>query len=229
MTSVAQKLNLTAHIASSVGWLGAVASFLALSIAGLTSRNPETVRSSYLAMELLGAYVVLPLSLLALLTGLVQSVGSHWGLFRYYWVTAKLVLTLGAILVLLLHQFTAVEGAARLVADGTVGTLRELGRFGTQLVGDASAAIVVLVVLTVLGVYKPWGRTAYGRRMLELERGGPEGTRGTAADGRHPSVTEMGGSSTPVGVKILIAVIALLVILFVALHLVGGGLGGHGH
>ena len=143
------------------------------------------------------------------------------------WVTTKLVLTLGAIILLLLHQFTAVEGAARLVAQGTVGTLPELGRFGIQLVGDASAAVVVLLVVTVLGVYKPWGRTAYGRRMLELARGGPEGTRATAAAGRHRSVTEMGGPSTPIGVKILIAVIALLVIVFVALHLAGGGLGRH--
>lgn len=39
MTPALRKLNLTAHITSSVGWLGAVASFLALSIAGLTSTN----------------------------------------------------------------------------------------------------------------------------------------------------------------------------------------------
>src|SRR5687768_2910550 len=53
MTPALHKLNLTAHVTSSVGWLGAVAAFLVLSIAGLTSQDPEIVRGSYLAMNLI--------------------------------------------------------------------------------------------------------------------------------------------------------------------------------
>jgi len=47
-------LALTVHITSSVGWLGAVAGFLALSIAGMVSRDAELVRGVYLAMNLVG-------------------------------------------------------------------------------------------------------------------------------------------------------------------------------
>src|SRR5712691_5373000 len=108
MTPALRKLSFTAHVTSSVGWLGAVASFLVLSIAGLTSQDAETVRGAYLAMNLLGQFIIVPLSLAALLTGLVQSLGTHWGLFRHYWVLVKLTLTIGATLLLLLHQFTAV-------------------------------------------------------------------------------------------------------------------------
>ncbi len=35
-----RKLALTAHVASSVGWLGAVVAFLALSIVGFPARTP---------------------------------------------------------------------------------------------------------------------------------------------------------------------------------------------
>src|SRR5215469_13667182 len=112
MTPALRKLNLTAHVSSSIGWLGAVASFLVLSIAGLTSQNAEIVRGAYLSMNLIGQFIIVPLSLAALLTGLVQSLGTHWGLFRHYWVSAKFVLTILATIILLLHQFTAVEGAA---------------------------------------------------------------------------------------------------------------------
>jgi len=52
MTLRLRKLALTMHVTSSVGWLGAVAAFLALSIAGLTSGNDETMRAAYLAMQL---------------------------------------------------------------------------------------------------------------------------------------------------------------------------------
>src|SRR5258708_36094970 len=98
MPSTLRKLNLTAHVTSSVGWLGAVGSFLVLCIAALTSHDPKFVLSAYLAMNLLGQFIIVPLSLAALLTGLVQSLGTEWGLFRHYWVLVKFILTIGAII-----------------------------------------------------------------------------------------------------------------------------------
>src|SRR5437764_8176909 len=154
MTPAVHKLNLTAHITSSVAWLGAVASFLVLSIFGLTSRDPEIVRGAYLAMNLIGRFIIVPLSLVALLTGLVQSLGTHWGLFRHYWVLVKFTLTIGATILLLLHQFTAVARAANGAAGVASGTLPEIGRLGTQLVGDAGLAVLILVVTATLSVYK---------------------------------------------------------------------------
>lgn len=65
-----RKFVLTAHITFSVGWFGAVAGFLSLAVAGLTSMNAQMVRSAYLAMELIGWFVIVPCSLASLLTGL---------------------------------------------------------------------------------------------------------------------------------------------------------------
>jgi hypothetical protein len=164
MTPRVRKLALAAHVASSVGWMGAVVAFLALSIAGVTSRDADVVRSVYLAMNLVGDSVIVPLGIASLLTGLIQSLGTPWGLFRYYWVTAKFALTIGATSLLLLHQFTAVAGAARRAAGAAAGTLPEMGHLGTQLVGDAALAVGVLLVNTLLSIYKPWGKTSYGQR-----------------------------------------------------------------
>ncbi len=146
MTPALRRLTLTAHVTSSVGWLGAVAGFLVLSIAGLTSQDAEIVRGAYLAMNLLGQFLIVPLSLAALLTGLVQSLGTHWGLFRHYWVLVKFTLTIGATFLLLLHQFTAVAEAARRVSGAAPGTLPDVGQLGSQLVGDAGLAVLVLLV-----------------------------------------------------------------------------------
>ena len=122
MSQGLRKAMLTAHVVLSVGWLGAVVAFLVLSIAGLRSHDADMVRSAYLAMNLLGEFIIVPLSFAALLTGLVQSLGTQWGLFRHYWVLVKLTLTFGATALLLLHQFTAVAEAMRRVLGAAPGT-----------------------------------------------------------------------------------------------------------
>ncbi len=119
MTPGLRKVALTAHVTSSVGWLGAVAGFLALAVAGLTSQDPERVRAAYLAMELTGWCVIVPLSFASPLTGLVQSLGTSWGLFRHYWVLIKFLITIPATLLLLVHM-QPVGHLARVVAETRV-------------------------------------------------------------------------------------------------------------
>jgi hypothetical protein len=217
MTPRVRQLILTAHIISSVGWLGAVAAFLVLSIAGLTSADPEVVRVAYLAMDLIGRFLIVPMSLAALATGLVQGLATEWGVFRYYWITVKFVLSVLATVALLLHQYTAVAEAAKRVSGTAAGATSgpELGQLGIQLVGDASLAILVLLAATILSVYKPWGLTSYGRRI----------------HGRGTSIPDTARTSdgASLGLKIALAVLGVVVVVFVVLHLTGGGLGGHGH
>ncbi len=103
MTPRIRKLTITAHVACSVGWLGATAAFLVLSIAGLISRDDEVVRA-YLSMNLISRFVIIPMSLAALATGLLQALGTPWGLFRYYWIVVKFGLAIFASFALIVHQ-----------------------------------------------------------------------------------------------------------------------------
>lgn len=157
-----RKFALTAHVTASVGWMGAVAAFLALAIAGLRSRDTQTVRAAYLAMDLTAWAVIVPLAFASLFTGIVQSLGTSWGLIRHYWVLIKLLITVLATLVLLMHM-PAIGQVAGLAAVTTLssGDLRALR---VQVAVDAGAALVVLLVATVLGIYKPRGLTPYGWR-----------------------------------------------------------------
>jgi hypothetical protein len=165
MTPRLRKFALTAHVTSSVGWLGAVAGFLALAIAGLTSQDAQIVRAAYLSMELTGWFVIVPFSFASLLTGLVQSLGTTWGLFRHYWVLAKLLITVFATILLLVHM-QPIGRVASVAAETTLSSTDLRGR-RIQLVADAGAALVVLLVATALSVYKPQGRTPYGRNQYE--------------------------------------------------------------
>lgn len=158
----ARTLLLTAHVTASVGWLGAVAAFLALAIAGLVSADDATVRASYVAMELTTWAVIVPLCGAAMLTGLIQSLGTPWGLFRHWWVVVKLGLTLAATALLLLHT-RPIGQAARAAATGPLAP-GDLHGVRVQLVVDAAAALALLLVITALGIYKPRGLTPYGWR-----------------------------------------------------------------
>ena len=158
-----RKFVLTAHVVSSVGWLGAVAVFLALAVVGLTSQDAQLVRAVYLAMEPAGWFVLVPLSLASLLTGLVQSLGSKWGLLQHYWVLMKLLINVVATTVLLLYMQT-LGYLADVAAQTTLssGDLRLLRSPSSVL--HAGFGMLLLLVAATLSVYKPRGMTRYGQR-----------------------------------------------------------------
>jgi hypothetical protein len=157
-----RKFVLTAHVATSVGTLGAVAGFLALSLAGLTAEDPQLVRGSYLAMEVTARFVIIPLILASLLTGLIQSLGTSWGLFRHYWVLAKLLLTVATVLVLW-QQMEGIGYAAKVAAEATLSRT-DLSGLRNSLRLHAAGGLAVLLVTVGISIYKPRGLTRYGWR-----------------------------------------------------------------
>jgi hypothetical protein len=208
MTSGMRKLALTTHVTSSVGWFGAVAAFLVLAIAGLAGGHPETVRAAYMAMELMTWGIIVPFGVAALTTGIVQSLGTPWGLFRYYWVVAKLALTVVATIILLVH--TQPIGRVATLAAERVLSSADLDQLRIQLIADAGAAMVALLVATTLSVYKPWGLTSYGRQVLNMR--------------------ETSGATRPssAGWKALwLLGLLVAIVLFVIVHLSQGGFHHH--
>ena len=189
-----RKFALTAHLTSSVGWIGAVVAYLALGVSAVTSEDAQTVRAAWIAMERTGWYAIVPLALAALLTGLVMSLGTPWGLFRHYWVLITLALTILCTVVLLLHMPTVshMAGVAR-AADGA-----DLGRLGGDLL-HPGVGLVVLLVITVLNVYKPRGVTPYGWRKQREERArlAQHVSAATRPDASSPTCVEPTRGGTP--------------------------------
>jgi hypothetical protein len=165
MTPGVRKFVLTIHLTCSVGWIGAVIAYLVLGVAAVTSPDTQTVRGAWTAMDVTGWWAIVPLAITALLTGLVMSLGTHWGLFRHYWVLISLALTILCTVVLVLHMPT-VSAMARLAQTSDGADLRALG-------GDLfhpAVGLLVLLAITVLNVYKPAGVTPYGWRKQREQR-----------------------------------------------------------
>jgi uncharacterized membrane protein len=159
-----RNIALITHVTASVGWLGAVLAFLALAVTGLTTDDAALASSAYRALDLVGWDVIVPLCLASLVTGIVQSLGTKWGLFRHWWVLFKLLLNLFATILLLVHM-RPIDELARMAAAGVLSPGDHVG-MRIQLVFDASAALAVVLVANTLAILKPRGMTRYGRRVV---------------------------------------------------------------
>jgi hypothetical protein len=197
MTPGLRKAALLAHVTLSVAWLGSVVAYLALAWNGLRGKDVELARAAYLSMELVGWSVIVPLSLTTVLSGLLQSLGTEWGLFRHYWVTAKFLMASVGSVILLIHMRAVGQMAgfarASTLSAGDFGDLR------ISLVVHAVGGFLLLLTATALSLYKPWGLTPYGRR------------------------THVEGSPSRRGVCVLLGVLALILVLLVLHHLAGAG------
>jgi hypothetical protein len=168
MTPNIRRIALTAQIAASVGWFGAVAGFEALAIVGLITQDAFTMRAAYLAMEKVTWLAIVPFAFTSLITGLTMALGTKWGLFRHYWIVAKFLINTLSIALLLLH--TRLIGTLARAAETTALPAANLHGQASELAVKGSAALVALLVATSLAAVKPRGMTTYGRRKLQASR-----------------------------------------------------------
>lgn len=153
-----RKIALAVHLTVSIGWVGALFAYLALGIASVTSEQESKIRSAWIAMEVIGWWVIVPLALASLLTGILMALGTKWGLLRYYWVLISFVLTTFATSILLLHM-----------PDGSTVDQARMAR-GDELQGlggdlfHAGVGLAILLAVLGLNVMKPPGLTRYGWR-----------------------------------------------------------------
>ncbi|MQA10258.1 MAG: DUF2269 domain-containing protein [Pseudonocardiaceae bacterium] len=166
MSPRVRKAVLTTHIATSVGWLGAVAVYIGLDVTAVTSSDVELVRVAYLAMEMITYTAVVPLALAAVLIGIINALGTPWGLFRHYWVLTKLLLTLLAATVLLIETRTISQ-----LADAALRVSDPRDQPGT--LPHSIGGFIVLLTATILSVYKPRGVTRYGWHQQQKQRLNP--------------------------------------------------------
>lgn len=202
MTSKLRKFTLTSHITFSVGWLGAVAVFLALAITGLTTFDKQLAYSIYIAMEISTLYIIVPFCLASLITGLIQALGTKWGLFKHYWIIVKLFLTVAMTILLFLHlqPISYLAGVATDISSYKIETSGTL----IDLIAKSGATILVLVAITTISIYKPWGKVQHRRHTNNQQE-------------------NMQNKKKPVSFYLLVGLISLTII-FIIIHLFGGGM-----
>ena len=139
-----KKWLLLAHLIFSSIMLGGAVIFLVLSIVAATSTDASVISACYQAMHALSKTSVRASTIGTIVTGVLLSVWTHWGLFRYYWVIAKEVLTLVAIVVgpIGMYMWTLPAGA------------EDLGALWIGII----LQVISLAAIFGLSVLKPWGK-----------------------------------------------------------------------
>lgn len=213
MTPGLRTFTFTTHITSSLGWVGAVIAFLALAVTALTSPDEFVVRGTYLVMAPAAWFVLVPLAHASLLSGVALSLGTTWGLFRHYWVVLKLGITVFCTVILLIYMGTFRQMAG-LAADPVIDLA--LVRNASPVV-HATLALILLLIAAVLGVYKPFGMTVYGRRKQDERR------EANVLSSRAPTTARsaVDASSTPRWMYLSVIAAIGVMLLFLLLHLSG--------
>jgi putative copper export protein len=157
------RLMLMAHVVASVGWFGALLAFLVHAAAGTLSNDPQLVSAMALAMGVAAWYVILPLSVATVLSGIVQALGTAWGLLRHHWVVFKLLLT-GIATIVLLLKLGPIEAQARAARAGEVASAAFM-QTQTSLLLHSIGGTAVLLAAAVLAIAKPAGLTRWAGRV----------------------------------------------------------------
>ena len=135
---------LTAHIVIAVSLLGDSAGFLAVSIRASITDDSRSVLEMVGILDMFSRVFGIPLSVGALITGVGLGLGTRWGVFRYPWVTAKLLVIVSVMMV----GGLVIGPAMNTMLAGTADA-------SGQLIAAAAYDVVALAVATALSVFKP--------------------------------------------------------------------------
>lgn len=145
-----QNALVSLHVAASVSVLGADLVLLLLGSASLAGAEPITI---YPPARLVAVWLVAPLALLTLATGLALGLLTQWGIFTYWWVTIKLTIVLVLSAAVLLVLVPVLGATAESVTAPALDALTTAQRL--PLVAAPAVASTLLVVALVLAIFKP--------------------------------------------------------------------------
>ncbi|MGP3999983.1 DUF2269 domain-containing protein [Streptomyces sp. 8N706] len=169
----ARRATLVVHVCASVGWLGLTTGLLVLGITAVGTGSAATAEAAYRSMKIFGDWLVVPVSLLSLVSGVVLALGTPWGLARHRWVLTKFWITLAAVIASIVALRSHIDDAAAAVAAGL-----PVGATATDLVVAPSVATAAYLFATAISVLKPWGLTRRGQRARDTARSPAVGNSG---------------------------------------------------
>lgn len=160
----ARRATLVVHVAASAGWLGLTLGLVALAAAAITTDSAPTIEASVRSMKVFTDWLVLPLAFLTLLSGVLLSLGTPWGLAQHRWVYTKFWLTLVTVTASTFALRPGVNDAAATVSAG------EQLASSTDLIAGPIVSMSAYLFMMVISVLKPWGLTRRGRRLRAAHR-----------------------------------------------------------
>jgi hypothetical protein len=158
---------LSAHLLFSAIMFGGAVAFLILSITAVNTSDEGVLKACYTSMHVLAKTSVRASTIGALVTGILLSVLTQWGLFKFYWIIAKQGFMLLAILLgpismefLTLRAVTITSSEGLNALNNPSFTVNN----GLMWIGII-VQIVCVGGMFVISVFKPWGARKLKNRL----------------------------------------------------------------
>jgi hypothetical protein len=151
---------LCAHIILTVAWLGTAFGFIVLGITAVNAQDDATLKAAYLMMETLHDTLLWSAALGVLVTGILLSVLTQWGLFRFYWIIVKEFFT---VICMGLGMFGLKGWTASVVAITAAEGLKAVNNpqyilNHRLLLFGIIFETISLSIVVIISVFKPWGQ-----------------------------------------------------------------------
>ncbi len=131
---------------------GNMVTFIVLSITVATTKNISLIDSCYTVMHVLSNSSIKASTIGTTITGILLSVTSKWGLFKFNWIIVKEILTTFLIGLNLWGMYVWTLDAL----NGTGSNILLISNF-TLWVGII-IQLVSLIFIFAISKYKPWGK-----------------------------------------------------------------------
>ncbi|MGG1676792.1 hypothetical protein ACIFOT_13730 [Neobacillus sp. NRS-1170] len=138
------------HILFAAIMLGNMTAFLIFSITAAVASDEGLIQACYQAMHILSKTSVRASTIGTTVTGILLSVWTKWGLFKYYWIIAKEGLTVFCIILNLWGMYTWTLQA--------ISKTDDLFFVKAELWTGIIIQIISLILMYIISVIKPWGK-----------------------------------------------------------------------
>jgi hypothetical protein len=148
------------HVSSGAIWLGTGLCLVIMGAKNIHETSGDALYAVNEICKLLDDFVIIPTATISLVSAFFLSWFTNWGFFKHYWVIAKWVLTVLAIVFGTfwigpwINAMTSISAAERLKA-----LENPLYMFDNQgMLWGGIVINVTLLVIIAISLLKPWGR-----------------------------------------------------------------------
>jgi hypothetical protein len=152
------------HVLLASVWIGTAVSMNVIQFAKGDLPNGDELYAVNACLKLIDDFIIIPSALGILLTGLLISLLTNWGFFKFHWVAVKWIVAVSLVvfgtfwLGPWLNGMVAISDAERIASLQNPEYLHN--RQMLMIFGPIQ--VCVLAAVTFISVFKPWGKRARG-------------------------------------------------------------------
>ena len=150
---------LISHLLFTAMWIGGGFTQIVMIVLIHLTTSGEFLYAAHSFMHIFDLALIIPGALGVVITGIVLSVRTHWGLTKYYWIISKEVIALiliasGGVLNIWVQDAIHITLTERLDALNNPAYLHDR----LMLLIFGAGQLILLVTVVLISVKKPWGK-----------------------------------------------------------------------